>query len=132
MNNFDRFYDVDFTLLAIAKRWIKCPLFVDVIHELVKAYKQEYCDLSKWEDEAVAKIIAERWFDYTRQLNLFSVKEFAENMNPAKSCMIKHGSESLEYHSSCLRAIMECLLLIESSRLPGFKEWLTNNGYYKD
>lgn len=132
MNSFDKFYDVDFVLLAIAKRWIKCPLFVDVIHELVKAYKQEYCDLSKWEDEAVAKIIAERWFDYTKQLSLFSVKEFVENMNPAKSCMIKYGSEDLGYHSSCLRAIIRCVMLIESSKLPGFHIWLKNNGYCKE
>lgn len=126
---FNKFYTVDFTLLAIAKCWIECSTLADVIKEIVKAYKDEYCDLSNWNDESVAKVIVERWCYYNKQLDLFDLQKFIEYMSPEGLWKIKFSSQQLGYHCNCLCAIMGILTLVESKKLPGFSEWLIENGH---
>lgn len=129
---FNKFYTVDFTLLAAVKYWIPVKDFSDLISKVRESYKEEYCDLSEWSDEAVAKVLVERWLEHNQRLELFDLKKLIYYMDPSKTWEIKFGNELLPYYCSCLRAICEILTLTESKKLPGFSDWLIAQGLDKE
>lgn len=129
---FNKFYTVDFTLLAAVKYWIPVKDFSDLISKARESYKEEYCDLSKWSDEAVSKLLVERWLEYNQHLELFDIKILIAYMDPSRLWMIKFGRETLPYHCNCLRAICGILTLTEGKKLPGLSEWLIAQGLEKD